>query len=99
MKDNTDKNGVARYPVGTLPIQDPATGDTLLDSKGRRSYTTSIAFGPTIGKNIALGYLPRSYCEVGRELQIEYFGETYPVVVEAVGYRPLYDPENVKPKS
>ncbi len=99
MKNNIDSSGVARYPVGTLPIQDPGTGETIIDSKGRRSYTTSIAFGPTIGKNIALGYLPADYCEVGRELQIEYFGETYPVVVEAVGYKPLYDPENLKPKS
>jgi glycine cleavage system aminomethyltransferase T/glycine/D-amino acid oxidase-like deaminating enzyme len=98
MKDNIDKHGVARYPVGTLPIQD-AQGHTLIDSKGRRSYTTSIVFGPTIGKNIALGYLPLDYCEVGRELQVEYFGETYPVVVEAVGYKPLYDPDNAKPKS
>ena len=56
--DNRDSNGVARYPVGTLPIMDPETGETLVDSEGRRSFTTSIAYGPTIGKNIALGYLP-----------------------------------------
>ena len=29
---------------------------------------------------------------------IEYFGEQYPVVVESVGYKPLYDPNNEKPK-
>ena len=48
---------------------------------------------------IALAYLPHAYCEVGRELQIQYFADVYPVKVEAVGYRPLYDPENVKPRS
>ena len=71
----------------------------LVDALGRRSYTTSIAFGPTIGKNIALAYLPRAYAEVGRELQIQYFADVYPVTVEAVGYRPLYDPENVTLRS
>ena len=30
---------------------------------------------------------------------MEYFHEPFPVVVEAVGYKPLYDPENLKPRS
>ena len=47
----------------------------------------------------ALGYLPQSYAQEGRKLAIEYFGERFPVDVAAVGYRPLYDPENLKPKS
>jgi glycine cleavage system aminomethyltransferase T len=100
MTRNIDSAGVARYPVGNLPVMDPATGATLVDALGRRSYTTSIAYGPTLGKNIALAYLPQAiYCEVGRELQIQYFADVYPVEVEAVGYRPLYDPENAKPRS
>ncbi|MEE9335495.1 MAG: FAD-dependent oxidoreductase [Granulosicoccaceae bacterium] len=99
MTANTDSKGVARYPNTTCPIMDPATGETLIDSLGRRSFTTSIAYGPTIGKNIALGYLPHEYCQVGQVLSIQYFGEIYPVKVEAVGYGPLYDPENVKPRS
>ncbi len=99
MMFNTDSNGVTRYPNTTCPIMDPDTGETLIDSEGRRSYTTSIVYGPTIGKNIALGYLPYEYCQVGRELSIQYFGEVYLVKVEAVGYGPLYDPENLKPKS
>jgi len=99
MNSNIDSTGVARYPVGICPVMDPATGATLVDSLGRRSYTTSIAFGPTVGKNIALAYLPHDYCQVGRELQIQYFADVYPVKVEAVGYAALYDPENVKPRS
>ena len=99
MQDNVDANGVARYPVGSWPIMDPDTGEVLIDSEGRRSYITSIAYGPTLGKNVALGYLPYEYCQEGRELNMEYFHETYPIKVEAVGYKPLYDPENLKPKS
>ncbi len=99
MQENTDASGVERFPVGAMPVQDPDTGKTLVDELGRISYTTSVAYGPTIGKNIALAYLPQEYCEVGRKLQVEYFSESYPVEVAGVGYAPLYDPENAKPRS
>ncbi|WP_422038879.1 GcvT family protein [Roseibium sp.] len=99
MTENTDSTGVRRYPVGAMPVMDQDTGKTLVDSLGRISYTTSVAFGPTIGKNIALAYLPQDYCEVGRKLNVEYMSETYPVEVAGVGYAPLYDPENLKPRS
>ena len=99
MTDNIDSKGVARYPVGIMPVMDPATGETLVDELGRRSFTTSVAYGPTIGKNIALAYLPWAYCQEGRKLQVEYFGDTFPVEVAGVGYKPLYDPENLKPRS
>jgi glycine cleavage system aminomethyltransferase T len=99
MEDNIDSHGVARYPVGICPILDPATGEGLVDSLGRRSFTTSMAYGPTIGKNIALGYLPHEWAQEGLKLEIEYFGERYPMVVAGVGYKPLYDPQNLKPRS
>ncbi|POF29197.1 GcvT family protein [Roseibium marinum] len=99
MTENTDADDVKRYPVGAMPVMDPETGKTLVDSLGRLSYTTSVAYGPTVGKNIALAYLPQDYCQVGRKLNVEYFCESYPVEVVAVGYKPLYDPENLKPRS
>jgi len=99
MTECTDAKGVKRYPVGAMPVIDPDTGKTLVDELGRISYTTSVAYGPTIGKNIALAYLPWEYSQVGRKLNVEYFSETYPVEVAAVGYKPLYDPENLKPRS
>ncbi|WP_417805599.1 GcvT family protein [Thalassospira lucentensis] len=99
MTDNIDAQGVARYPVGNLPVMDPETGKTLVDELGRRSYTTSIAFGPSVGKNIALAYLPWDYCQEGRKLTVSYFDEIYPVEVVGIGYKPLYDPENLKPRS
>jgi hypothetical protein len=30
---------------------------------------------------------------------VSYFDELYPVEVAGVGYKPLYDPENAKPRS
>jgi len=97
--DNKDHDGIDRFMMGNCPIIDPATNEVLIDSQGRRSYTTSLAFGPTIGKNIALGYLPHDYCEIGRALEIEYFNQKFPIEVAAVGYTPLYDPKNERPKS
>jgi len=99
MTANVDSRGVARYPVGNMPVINPETGETLVDELGRRSFVTSVAYGPTIGKNIVLAYLPWSYCEMGRKLAIEYFADIYPVEVVSVGYKPLYDPENLKPRS
>jgi len=99
MQENVDAQGVARYPVGSWPIMDPETGDVLMDEAGRRSYVTSIAYGPSVGKNIALGYLPRKYAEEGRTLLMEYFHEHFPIKVEAVGYRALFDPDNERMKS
>ncbi|SEN73046.1 Glycine cleavage system T protein (aminomethyltransferase) [Paracoccus alcaliphilus] len=99
MTDNLDSSGMARFPVGILPVIDPETGEVLVDELGRRSWTSSIVYGPTIGRNIALAYLPWSHCQDGRKLVVEYMGETFPVEVAAVGYKPLYDPENLKPRS
>ncbi|MES9901668.1 MAG: glycine cleavage T C-terminal barrel domain-containing protein, partial [Sedimenticola sp.] len=90
---------VARYPVGQWPILDPETNEVIIDELGRRSYISSIAYGPSVGKNIALGYLPRDYAVKGKELVMEYFDEPFPIRVEAVGCIGLYDPKNTKPKS
>jgi glycine cleavage system aminomethyltransferase T/glycine/D-amino acid oxidase-like deaminating enzyme len=99
MTDNIDARGIARYPVGQWPILDPDTREVLVDALGRRSYITSIAYGPSVGKNIALGYLPKEYAEEGRELVMEYFDEPFPIRVEAVGCKALYDPANELPKT
>ena len=99
MEANVDSKGVTRYPVGTSPILDPVTGEGIVDTLGRRSFTTSMAYGPTIGKSIMLAYLPHDKAVEGNMFEIEYFDERYPVRVAGVGYKPLYDPENLKPRS
>jgi glycine cleavage system aminomethyltransferase T len=98
MVENVDAAGVKRYPVGEWPILE-TNGEVLVDALGRRSRTTSIAFGPSLGKNIILGYLPVEHAMVGNEFMIEYFCELYLVRVEAVGYQPLLDPQNERQRS
>jgi glycine cleavage system aminomethyltransferase T/glycine/D-amino acid oxidase-like deaminating enzyme len=99
MLDNHDKNGVERFPVGEWPILDKDSGEVLVDSEGRRSFTTSIVYGPSLGVNILLAYIPAEQAEVGKEFTLEYFCEHYAVRLEAVGYRPLLDPDNERQKS
>jgi len=99
LEENRDAAGTPRFPVGHSPLLDPASGEVLVDSEGRRSYVTSIAYGPSVGAVIALGYLPVEYAREGQALLMEYFGEHYPLRVEAVGYRPLYDPDNQRARS
>jgi len=98
MEANTDSHGMGRYPVGHWPILDPDTRDVLIDSRGRQSYNTSAAFGPSVEKIILLGYIPNDYAKEGQELLLEYFHEHYPITIEAVGYRALYDPDNTRMK-
>lgn len=99
MTDNIDVNGVPRYPVGHWPILDEHTREVIVDSLGRRSYATSIAYGPSLKKNIVLGYIAHEKAVEGNTLYMEYFGEHYPLKIEAVGYKALYDPENLRVKS
>ena len=90
---------LAELGVGYFCLIDPETGEVLIDSEGRRSYTTSIEYGPSIGKNIALAFIPHEYCEEGRILDMDYFDEIYKVKIESVGYGAMYDPENIKTHS
>ncbi|MGQ0670036.1 MAG: GcvT family protein [Actinomycetota bacterium] len=95
--DHTSSSGVKRYMLGREPIL-TASGDALVDRKGRRSYVTSAGSGPSVGKHILLGYLPPERAEVGTKLAVEYFGELYPVTVAVVGSAPLFDRQNERIK-
>ena len=89
---------MARYPVGTSPILDATSLETLVDSVGRRSYTTGMSYCPSVGKHVVMGYLPRDRAVVGEKLVLEYFDEGgdghYPMTIQVVGKGSLYDPDN-----
>jgi glycine cleavage system aminomethyltransferase T len=99
LEDTTDDQGVVRYPVGQWPLLHPDTKEVLIDSHGRRSVATSVAYGPTLGLNIALGYLPHEVAKEGDCVLMEYFGNFFPARIKAVGYRALLDPENERVKT
>ncbi len=97
--DTLSMNGATpRFPVGTWPILDPASKQVLVDAKGRRSYSTSSAYCPSIGEHVVMGYLPIERARVGEKLALEYFNEDgdghYPMTVRIAGRGSLFDPGN-----
>jgi glycine cleavage system aminomethyltransferase T/glycine/D-amino acid oxidase-like deaminating enzyme len=91
--DPTSSTGVKRYMLGREPIL-TEDGGPITDGKGRRSFVTSAGSGPSVGRHILFSYLPPEQAVVGTKLQVEYFGERYPVTVDVVGSSPLFDPTN-----
>jgi glycine cleavage system aminomethyltransferase T len=96
--DHTSESGERRFMLGGEPVLDE-DGEVIVDEEGRESYVTSAGTGPTVGKHLLMAYLPPEYAEEGQSLQVEYFGETYPVTVEVAGSRPLFDPKNERIRS
>ena len=89
--------GVGRRLVSfTLPGEAPLHGGEAILAGGRVvGVTTSGGYGHTLGKAIALGYLPVE--ETAREdFEIEAFGRTFPA---KRGPRALYDPNNERLKA
>ena len=95
--DHSSSTGERRSMVGHCPVL-TREGEPVVDRKGRRSHTTSAGSAPSLGKFLLMTYLPPEQAEVGRKLEVEYFGERYPVTVEGVGGVPLLDPENERLK-
>ena len=95
LDDATSSSGVKRYMMGREPIV-TREGSPIVDRKGRGSYVTSAGSGPSVGKHLLMAYLPPEHAVEGNALLCEYMGERYPVRVDVVGSRPLFDPENAR---
>jgi glycine cleavage system aminomethyltransferase T len=84
--------------LGNEPVLD-GDGEVIVDEEGRRSYVTSAGTAPSLGKHLLMAYLPPEHAEEGNRLQVEYMGGQYPVTVERVGSKPLFDPDNERIRS
>jgi glycine cleavage system aminomethyltransferase T/glycine/D-amino acid oxidase-like deaminating enzyme len=97
--DHRSASGAKRYPLGREPIV-LRDGTPLTDRKGRRSYVTSAGAGPSLDKYILMAYLPPEQAVEGsQELAVEYMTERFPVTVDVVGSRPIFDPDNTRIRS
>ncbi len=95
VEDHRSASGERRYMLGREPVCRP-DGTVLVDRRGRRSFVTTAASGPSVGKHLLMAYLPVEEAVVGNGLAVEYIGELYPVSVAAVGATPLFDPDNAR---
>ncbi len=99
VENNIASDGTPRFIVGNnWPLLDPATKEVFVDAKGRRSRVRRVGYGPSVGKQIVLAYLPPSAAEVGAKVLIEYFGEHFPMTVRSIDRTSVFDPlkERVK---
>ncbi len=94
--DDHDSQGRRRFfQGGNEPIMD-LDGNVIFDSHGRVSRVTSATYGPSVGQQILMAYLPRELAEPGTKLQAMYWNERYPVTV--VGTDGPFDPDNTRLK-
>ena len=101
VEDHTCADGYPRFPMGAgnEPVLS-ASGDRIVDAKGRVSRVTTAGNAPSVGKYLLMAYLPIDLCEVGTELKVMYQNETYPVTVAATGTNlALFDPDNARMKA
>ena len=70
--------------------------EPILDGERTLGYVTSAAYGYTVGKSIAYGYLPIACAEDGTRVEVEYFGRRY---AATVAREPLYDPDGARLRS
>jgi aminomethyltransferase len=80
-----------------LAVEDsyvPAAGDVILHNGAPAGQVTSAAFGYTIGKPLALGYVPLALAQVGMAVAVQ--GKDGRLHPAALCRRPLYDPENAR---
>jgi glycine cleavage system aminomethyltransferase T/glycine/D-amino acid oxidase-like deaminating enzyme len=96
--DHQPHGGEARYMLGGEPVLS-AAGERLVDARGRPSYVTSAGSGPSVGRHLLMAYLPPDQAVAGNQLQVECFGEAYPVTVAVAGATPLFDPANSRVRS
>ena len=80
-----------------LALWDVALGkEPILDGARTLGYVTSAAYGYTVDRGIAYGYLPVACAEEGTRIEVQYFGQRHAATVVR---EPLYDPEGAKLRS
>ena len=92
--------GVTRRLV-SLTLDDPGDADVPYCSSvfaGDESVglATSGVWSHTMNRSVALAYVKSSFTEVGTKLSVDVFGERR---AATVGREPLFDPDNLRPRS
>ena len=98
VEDHTSASGIKRFMQGGEPFLTP-DGKRIEDSHGRPCYVTTAGPGPSVGKQLLLGYLPPEMAELGADLLVEYMGEHYPVKVASNTRTGVFDPDDSRMKA
>jgi aminomethyltransferase len=86
LADGPPRRRVGLAPEGRRPVRDHAP---LRTTDGRPAgAVTSGGFGPTVGRPVAMGYVPTALAEVGTRLVAEVRGAEVPVTVAELPFTP-----------
>jgi len=99
MLDHTAADGTERYPTGGNEPIVTVDGERIVDARGRVSRVTTAGSAPSLDTYLLMAYLPPEHAVEGAELRVMYMDELFPVRVERVGSRPLFDPADDRMKS
>jgi glycine cleavage system aminomethyltransferase T len=99
VEDLRDADGVERYPMGGNEPILTLEGERIVDALGRVSRVTTAGAAPSLGRYLLMAYLPPEYAVEGTELSVMYMNQLFPVTVERVGSRPLFDPHDERLKA
>jgi glycine cleavage system aminomethyltransferase T len=99
MLSHASADGIDRFPTGGNEPILTLDGERIVDAKGRVSRVTTAGAAPSLGQYLLLAYLPPAHAVEGTELRVMYMNELFPVRVERVGSRPLFDPDDTRMKA
>ena len=71
-------------------------GDPIYAGDALIGVVTSAAYGHTIDKNIAMGFVDAEYAEVGTQLEVGIIGQRYTAVTTS---EPIFDPKHLRPRA
>jgi Glycine cleavage system T protein (aminomethyltransferase) len=99
MLSHTSAEGIDRFPTGGNEPILTVDGERIVDARGRVSRVTTAGAAPSLGQFLLLAYLPPEHAVEGTELRVMYMNELFPVRVERVGSRPVFDPDDARMKA
>jgi heterotetrameric sarcosine oxidase gamma subunit len=99
MLSHASAAGIDRFPTGGNEPILTIDGERIVDAKGRVSRVTTAGAAPSLEQFLLMGYLPPEHAVEGTELRVMYMNELFPVRVERVGSRPLFDPDDERMKA
>ena len=96
MLSHLSADGIDRFPTGGNEPILTIDGQRIVDAKGRVSRVTTAGAAPSLGQYLLMAYLPPEHAVEGTEFRVMYMNELFPVRVERVGSRPLFDPDDAR---
>ena len=88
LADGADRKRVGLLPEGRAPMREGVPLFAHIEDETPIGAITSGGFGPTVGKPVAMGYLPVAQADIGTTVYGELRGKRLPLTVAALPFTP-----------